>query len=119
MFSLLGTAILNLFSKSATREYPFEKREPIKGAKGQIIIDAVKCDFCNQCVEMCPAFAITINKDEGIIEIDKFRCIVCAKCSEICHKKCIRVDEYYKTASYNKECSKFFHKTKHKTIRNF
>jgi len=73
--------------------YPYEKREPMKdarGALGEIDIDA--CIFCGICERKCPAIAIKVNKEERSWEFNRLKCIVCNECVDVCPKKCLHMD---------------------------
>jgi len=108
MFDMLGNVIKNLFSRPATRMYPFEKRASFKGTRGQIKgINIDDCIFCGICSKKCPADAIKVSRDEKSWEIDKFRCVICGACTEACPKKCIIMDEAYKEPVYKKDECKF------------
>ncbi len=48
-----------------------------------ITIDAVKCTSCGQCVEECPSFILTIEKDIPVITNEK-ACISCGHCVAVC-----------------------------------
>lgn len=95
MFKMAKTIFKNLFSKPATRKYPFEKREPFKNARGHIAIDIDKCILCGICSKQCPAGAIEVNKEGKYWEIDRFKCISCAYCVEKCAKKALNMNEEY------------------------
>jgi formate hydrogenlyase subunit 6/NADH:ubiquinone oxidoreductase subunit I len=104
MFDMIENVFKNLFSRPATRMYPFEKREPFKDARGHISgIDIDKCIFCGICSKKCPSDAIAVNKTEKAWEIDQFKCIVCGVCVEVCPKKCINMETEYRTAAVCKE----------------
>ncbi|HEY9063150.1 MAG TPA: 4Fe-4S dicluster domain-containing protein [Pseudobacteroides sp.] len=104
MFDMLGSIIKNLTSKPATRKYPFEKRQAFKDSRGQISgIEIDQCIFCGICQRKCPADALAVSKADKSWEIDQFRCIICGVCVEVCPKKCINMEDEYKTSAYKKE----------------
>ena len=41
------------------------------------------CNQCGNCVEVCPADALTINK-QGVVMLNKSRCIGCLACVSAC-----------------------------------
>ncbi|MBI4835512.1 MAG: 4Fe-4S dicluster domain-containing protein [Planctomycetes bacterium] len=103
MSKMLLTIIKNLFSKPATRKYPFEKRDPFKGSRGKITFDQTKCDHCGDCQRLCPAGAIFVEEKAKQITYDPFRCIYCWVCAENCLQKAIKAEEGYKSPDYKKE----------------
>lgn len=109
MLEMLGVVIGNLFTKPATRKYPFVKRSNFKDIRGSIDIKIEDCIFCGICSTKCPSIAIEVNKAEKSWQIDKYKCIICGVCSEVCPKKCIRINEYYENPSAKV--------TKHKEIQ--
>jgi len=103
---MLGNIIRNLFSKPATRKYPFARREPFEKARGSIDIDINNCIFCGICEKKCPADAIKVSKDGKSWEIDPYKCIICNVCTESCPKKCILSNPDYKSPEYQKSVNK-------------
>lgn len=53
-----------------------------------VIIDASKCIQCSNCINNCPAHAISYV--DNVITIDKDKCIGCAKCIAECPMKIIK-----------------------------
>lgn len=104
MFKMMENIFKNLFSKPATRLYPFEKREPFKDSRGHIAgCEIEKCIFCGICQRKCPSDAIVVNKAEKSWEIDQFKCIICNACVEACPKKCIVSSAAHKTSQEKKD----------------
>lgn len=97
-FPMAGTALKNLFSKPATRLYPFVKREPFKGTRGDIGIDFAQCILCGMCARRCPTHAIDVSKERKEWKIDHLSCVICGNCVNVCPKKCL-VLEPHATAS--------------------
>ena len=115
MFNMLKNVIENLFSKPATRKYPFDKREPFANARGRISgIEIDKCIFCGICNRKCPADALIVNKIEKSWEIDPFKCVIGGLCVEVCPKKCILMDGIHPLVGIVKEKQKFIQEEKHK-----
>ncbi len=79
----------NLFSRPATRMYPFVVRAEVEKAKGHIEIDINACIFCGMCVRKCPANSLVVEKDKKSWQINPFSCIVCGACVDACPKKCL------------------------------
>ena len=89
MLHFTPTILKNLFSKSATRLYPIEKREPFENVRGELDIDIAGCKLCGICARKCPAACITVDKKKGIWQVDPFACIYCGICADNCPTKCL------------------------------
>ncbi len=107
---MLPTIVKNLFSRPATRRYPFKDlREPFPGYRGRISFDPNKCDLCGDCARVCPAAAIEVsleigvNQEKGQIKYDPFKCIYCGTCVETCCPQAISQDRYYTKPSTVKD----------------
>jgi ech hydrogenase subunit F len=97
---MLITVLKNLFSKPATRRYPFKDvREPVPGYRGKILFDRNVCISCEACARICPAKAIEISKPNRQIKYYPFNCIYCHSCVEVCPVKCITEDAHYTSPS--------------------
>lgn len=93
---MFPTIIKNLFSRPATRRYPFKDiREPFPGYRGKIYWDASKCDLCGDCARVCPAEAIEVSLENRQIKYDPFKCIYCGTCMQTCLPMAISQDKYY------------------------
>jgi len=93
---MLPTIIKNLFSRPATRRYPFQDiREPFPGYKGKIYWDVSKCDLCGDCARVCPAEAIEVSLENRQIKYDPFKCIYCGTCMQTCLPMAISQDKHY------------------------
>ncbi|OGR34305.1 MAG: hypothetical protein A2051_06245 [Desulfovibrionales bacterium GWA2_65_9] len=88
---MLPTVIANLFSKPATRNYPFFVREPFEHARGELINDIERCIFCGACARKCPSQCLTVTKDktEGIWTLEFFACVGCGVCVDVCPVNCL------------------------------
>jgi len=106
MLDMLRNIFVNLFTKPATRKYPYTKREPFKSTRGCIDVDIDKCILCGICQKKCPSDAIKVDKKNNTWEIDSYKCIVCNVCVESCPKKCIISDCCYKSPCCEKEVHK-------------
>lgn len=107
MLDFIPVALKNVFSKPATRNYPYVKREPYDRQKGHIAIDIDSCIFCGMCGRKCPVGAIKVTRADRSWSIDRFRCIMCGACSESCPKKCLSIASEY-TAPANVKSSDTF-----------
>lgn len=100
---MIKVILSNLFSKPATRQYPFEKREPFVKSRGQLVADLEHCIYCNLCAKNCPSNCITVNRQEKTWEVQPYSCIVCGICAEVCPKKCLSMDGQHRAPVYTKE----------------
>lgn len=87
------TALKGVFSKPATRRYPFEVRPPIAKSRGRIHFEEGKCTFCSLCELKCPPDAIKVDRQGRIFAIDHLLCILCGACVEACQKGSLSMDE--------------------------
>ena len=93
---MFPTIIKNLFSRPATRRYPFKDiREPFPGYRGSIHWDVSKCDLCGDCARVCPAEAIEVSLANNQITYDPFKCIYCGTCVQTCLPRAISQDKHY------------------------
>lgn len=102
MFNMLANVLANVFSRPATRRYPYEQRQPFVGARGHVQFDVSTCAFCGACSRRCPAAAIEVNRQARTITFQPFRCIICEACVEVCPKKSITTAAQYRAPAYSK-----------------
>ena len=83
---MLPTVLSNLFHKAATRNYPFDVREPFATTRGELINDIDKCIFCGSCARKCPSQCLEVGKEgnEGTWSLTFFACIGCGVCVDNC-----------------------------------
>lgn len=93
LFPMAGTVIKNLFSRPATRLYPFVKREPFAGTRGHVEIDFSQCIHCGICSKRCPTHAIAVDRAKKEWKIDHLACVICGNCALVCPKKCLSIKE--------------------------
>mgnify|MGYP003334774794 CR=1 FL=1 len=93
----LYMAIKELFRKSKTINYPFEKGSISPRFRGEHALRRYpngeeRCIACKLCEAVCPAQAITIESEERAdgsrkttrYDIDMLKCIYCGLCQESC-----------------------------------
>ena len=101
---MFSTIVKNLFSRPATRRYPFKDiREPLSGYRGKINFDGTKCDLCGDCARICPSDAIEVSLENRQIQYNPFKCIYCGTCVETCLPRAISQDKYYAKPAAGKE----------------
>ena len=90
-------AIKEMFKKSKTLNYPFEKGPISPRMRGEHALRRYpngeeRCIGCKLCEAVCPALAISIDtemRDDGTrrttkYDIDLFKCVYCGFCEEAC-----------------------------------
>jgi len=88
---MLPTVLANLFSKPATRNYPFDVREPFANTRGELVNDIERCIFCGTCSRKCPSQCITVGKDGslGTWSLEAYACVGCGICVMSCPVNCL------------------------------
>ncbi len=89
------TVFKNLFSKPATRKYPFEPKEYPERTRGHVVNDMDVCVLCGLCSIKCPTRAITVDKAAKTWSIRPMSCIQCRCCVDNCPKKCLSMDTHF------------------------
>lgn len=89
LFPMARIALRNLFTRPATRRYPYVVREPFAASRGRITIAFDDCILCGACQRHCPANAIVVDRAAGSWWIDRFACVNCGECVVVCPKKCL------------------------------
>ena len=86
----------NLFTKSATRLYPMEQRDPFERARGELAIAVEDCIFCGACARKCPSQCIIVDKADATWTLDPMACIGCGICVSACPKSCLQQEMAYR-----------------------
>jgi ech hydrogenase subunit F len=89
MLHMTPSILKNFFSKSATRLYPVEVREPFEHSRGALEIRLEDCIFCGTCMRKCPSKCITVDKNAGTWDMDPFACVYCGICVDNCPTHCL------------------------------
>jgi len=97
-------AMLNIFSKPATENYPFVKPKLPEDYRGQPVFDSQLCISCGLCSRNCPANAIEMVDVNGkkYPQVNLGRCIFCYTCAEGCPKKAITRSDVFELATTDK-----------------
>lgn len=99
---MLKVTLSNLFSKPATRQYPYTEREPYERSRGQIEFSDTSCVYCTLCAKKCPADALKVDRATKTWELNAYRCIICGECVTACPKKCISMSNERRKPTENK-----------------
>ena len=100
------TIISNLFSRYATRLYPFVPRT-VEGSRGGLNIDIDKCVMCKACAVRCPTNCLTVEAEKGLWEREVMACIYCGVCADCCPTDCISMTIPHNPPMTGPEFSKF------------
>lgn len=58
----------------------------------EVIIDAEKCKGCEECMEICTASVMEMQKNKSV-PVNAKECLGCGSCVEVCKEKAITVRE--------------------------
>ncbi|WP_018125732.1 4Fe-4S binding protein [Desulfovibrio oxyclinae] len=103
MMNMTPLVLRNLLTKKATRNYPFEKREPFEGFRGELYNDIDNCIFCGTCSRKCPAQCITVDKKTGLWQCDPFLCVYCGICADTCPTKCLHFYDVHRSPAVERQ----------------
>ena len=103
VFDGLRTVFKHLFQKAVTEEYPEKRPNLNKNFRGGHILH--NCRGCGYCIQVCPAKAITIERQESDIKyfVDIGKCIFCGNCVYYCPAKSMEMTPKFEFATAEKE----------------
>ena len=100
-----------MFQRTATLQYPEERKEIPKRFRGILINDVPRCIVCELCAKVCPVNCIDIKKVRGadkkfkaeIFDIDLVTCLFCGLCTEACPTECLTMEGGYEGTVFDKK----------------
>lgn len=84
-----------------TTAYPDQPERAPKAFRGRPTLETNRCDGAGQCVEICPANAITVRRtaEEQHWQLDLARCVFCGLCEEACPNQAIWLTNDFELAT--------------------
>ena len=99
------TVLKHLFKRAITLEYPEKMANLPDSLRGKHSLNG--CIACETCVRVCPANAITIEKNDNkklkSFKIDTKKCIFCGNCQYYCPVKAIRHSKHFELATSERD----------------
>lgn len=107
--TMLSDVFHSLFRLTATRQYPFERKQAPERLRGKLHWDAEKCTGCSLCSKDCPANAIEIIMVDKVakrfvVRYHLDRCTFCAQCVLSCPQDALSLScDEWELADTNKQ----------------
>jgi len=57
-----------------------------------VVVDADKCEGCEECVDVCPVEVFEMENDKSV-PVNADECLGCESCVEVCEPGAITVEE--------------------------
>jgi NAD-dependent dihydropyrimidine dehydrogenase PreA subunit len=58
----------------------------------EVVVDAEKCEGCEECVEVCPVDVYEMQDDKSV-PVSPEECLGCESCIEVCETEAITITE--------------------------
>jgi ferredoxin len=92
-----GTIVVSVLGDEEAQKKVVEilKKKGVEVSKLRkgIINEEERCVNCGACISVCPAGAISFDK-EGSIKIEKEKCHRCGICLEVCPRRSLSIQEF-------------------------
>ena len=107
----MAIPIKYFFMKTATTQYPEQRKVISNRFRGLLINDVPRCIVCELCAKVCPVKCITIQKvrkeDKKFYalqyDIDISTCLFCGLCTEACPTECLSMEGGYEGSVYQRK----------------
>jgi len=107
MLHFTPVILKNMFSQSATRLYPLQKRPAFPNVRGSLEIKIEECKLCSLCAKKCPVGCIQVDKKSKQWILDPLACVGCAICVDTCPAHCLYFKSEYRTPTPEKYLKTF------------
>jgi ferredoxin len=91
-----GTVVVSIEGDEETQKKVVDllkkKGVDVSRLKKSVVNDEEKCISCGACIAVCPAGAISLNRNKEII-IERDRCHKCGVCVEACPRRSLSIQQ--------------------------
>ena len=91
-----GTLVISILGDEETQKKAVDaiksKGVEIRKLRRGVINNEEKCVNCGACISVCPAEAISFDKDRKIV-IEKEKCHRCGICIQVCPRRSLTIQE--------------------------